>query len=77
MVKIAFAYASMQMHNYPKPSHNTYNQDKNLQKNCNLYSDVKVCLQPGLEAQKVEKHWCRGLPSGLSSFINYVYLGMS
>jgi len=25
-------------------------------KNCDRDSDVKICLQPGLEAQKVEKH---------------------
>jgi len=32
-----------------------------LKKNCDRYSDVKICLQPGLEAQKVEKH-CSRIP---------------
>jgi len=27
-----------------------------LAKNCDRDSEVKICLQPGLEAQKVEKH---------------------
>ena len=36
--------------------HITTYQDKNLLKNCNRDSDEKICLQPGLEAQKVENH---------------------
>ncbi len=27
------------------------------QANCDRDSNVKFCRQPGLEAQKVEKHW--------------------
>jgi len=30
-----------------------------LAKNCDRDSEVKICLQPGLEAQKVEKHWSK------------------
>jgi hypothetical protein len=29
---------------------------QNLAKNCDRDSEVKICLQPGLEAQKVLKH---------------------
>jgi hypothetical protein len=35
---------------------NIYNLDKKIAKNCDRDSEVKICLQPGLEAQKVEKH---------------------
>ncbi len=30
-----------------------------LNKNSDWDSNVKICLHPGLEAQKVEKHWTR------------------
>ena len=32
-----------------------------IAKNCDRDSEVKICLQPALEAQKVEKHWFTSL----------------
>jgi len=36
---------------------------RTLQKNCDRDSSVKICLQPELEAQKVEKHCNRQFPT--------------
>ncbi len=37
--KYAFAYASMQMHNYPKPTYNCTNADSVLDKFCLEFQD--------------------------------------
>jgi len=39
----------------------THLYDRNLTKNCDQDSHVDICLQSGLEAQKVEKHWFRAV----------------
>jgi len=38
-------------------------------KNCDRDSDVKICIRPGLEAQKVEKHCFIGLAPAFTSIL--------
>ncbi len=41
--------------------HKAYIAGTQYPKNFDRDSNLKICLLPGLEVQKVEKHWCRAV----------------